>query len=93
MSLRELCHFGHDRLSHADVGPGQPRADCLALGCTECHRYVNEFDPAPKKRLARPATHPAVCRCARCKAYLEQEGKPTTDERTTDPWGPDFSGP
>lgn len=90
MSLRELCHCGHDRLSHAEVGPGVPRGDCLALGC-DCKAYVNEFDPAPKPaKKARRYGHPATCRCFDCK---QLDPEPTENERTTDPWDLSFTGP
>lgn len=88
MSLCEICHCGHDRLSHAVEPRGavsSDRNDCLALGC-ECKRYVNEFDPSPKPVLKRP-NHASHCKCPRCREFDAQP------ERTTDPWGPDFSGP
>lgn len=92
MSLREICHCGHDRLSHAHVRQvgqaGVTRGDCLAMGC-DCKGYVNEFDPPPKKRLIRPLHH-HDCQCPRCREFAAQV---TGTERKTDPWGPDFSGP
>lgn len=90
MSLREICHCGHDRLSHAPdysapVGIVMPRGNCMARGC-DCKKYVNEFDPKPKPRLTRPK-HPSWCECANCTAYAQDV---MSADRKTDPWLPFF---
>jgi hypothetical protein len=79
MSERQTCHCGHDVSTHYRDGATGERFACLAMGC-DCTRYVNEHAPKPKPVLVRPARHPSSCRCARCKAWLEQQGNSTAPD-------------
>lgn len=72
----EVCHCGHDRVSHFEC-----KHTCLGMHC-ECRMYIHRDDPdraermkdpnAPKpwtdaeRDLPTPVIHPVWCTCPDC---------------------------
>jgi hypothetical protein len=64
MSLREVCHCGHDKATHypdeQSVVNGirvNVLGACLGMRC-DCGFYLNENEPKPKSRQSFPAAPP-----------------------------------